>query len=43
LVAFSEDHCIHRRGLGKDNREYGMVNNHGKIANGQEICRRDPL
>jgi hypothetical protein len=26
LVAFSEGHCIHRRGLGKDNREYGMVN-----------------
>jgi len=20
-------HCIHCRGLGKDNREYGMVNN----------------
>jgi len=25
LVAFSEGHCNHRRGLGKDNREYGMV------------------
>jgi len=25
LVAFSEGHYNHRRGLGKDNREYGMV------------------
>jgi hypothetical protein len=24
---FSESHCIHCRGLGKDNREYGMVSN----------------